>query len=100
MSIKESEIEKRSLEWLKNRCPDSMAIKLQSFTKANAPDQMVIVKGVVFFVEFKSPGKKPRESQLLYHDKMRKAGAKVYVVDSLGDFINALNHAFPGWYSA
>lgn len=35
-----------------------------------------------FFVELKAPGQKPRAEQLRIHEKLRKLGAKVYVIDS------------------
>ena len=47
-----------------------------------APDLLIFARGGIW-VETKAPGKKPRENQLLEHEKMRNAGMLVYVVDSI-----------------
>lgn len=50
---------------------------------SGVPDRVYIRKGVVLFVEFKATGKKPRKLQIYVINKMIKAGAKVYVIDSI-----------------
>lgn len=47
-----------------------------------APDLLIFARGGIW-VETKAPGKKPRENQLLEHEKMKKAGMLVYVIDSI-----------------
>jgi len=48
------------------------------------PDQIFITpKGEVIFVEFKRNGAKPTAGQHREHDKLRKQGCFVYVVDSV-----------------
>lgn len=47
-----------------------------------APDLLIFARGGIW-VETKAPGKKPRENQLLEHEKMRDAGMYVYVIDSI-----------------
>jgi len=51
-----------------------------------APDRIVMLPGHdVVFVEVKSATGKVRASQLAFHEKMRKAGGKVYVLRSKED---------------
>lgn len=47
-----------------------------------APDQLVMLPGVHFWIELKAQGEKPRPVQLMEHEAMRKAGCRVYVADS------------------
>jgi len=49
--------------------------------RKDAPDR-VLMKGVTLWVEAKATGEVPRPSQLREHERMRKAGQLVYVVDS------------------
>ena len=37
----------------------------------------------IVFVEFKAPGKKPTKLQAHTHEKLRKQGYEVYVIDSI-----------------
>ncbi len=60
-----------------------IAIKLNPIGFAGLPDRMVLLpNGIIFFVETKAPGKKPRPLQLSVHIKLIKLGFKVYVIDS------------------
>lgn len=47
-----------------------------------APDLLIFARGGIW-VETKAPGKKPRENQILEHEKMRDGGMKVYLIDSI-----------------
>ena len=50
---------------------------------AGAPDLFVMLWGSHFWIECKSPGKFPRETQLREHEVMRETGGcKVFVADS------------------
>lgn len=51
--------------------------------RIGAPDLMVLLPGVHFWIEVKRPGEKPRPAQLREHDKMRSAGCLVYIADSI-----------------
>lgn len=51
--------------------------------RIGAPDRVFIRAGRTVWIEFKAPGKVPRRSQTLEHDRMREAGAEVYVADSV-----------------
>ncbi len=51
--------------------------------RRGAPDRLVMFPGVLVWVELKRPGAKPRIQQLLEHERMRRMGQTVLVVDSL-----------------
>lgn len=51
----------------------------------SVPDDIFLAPGgLVFFIEFKAPGKKPSQKQLLEHGELRIRGFKVFVVDNIG----------------
>jgi hypothetical protein len=50
--------------------------------RIGAPDRVFIKGGRVVWIEFKAPGKAPRRSQVLEHDRMRAAGAEIHWCDS------------------
>ncbi len=57
------------------------------------PDRLVLLPGgVVFFVEVKSTGKKPTPVQKLVHEKLRRLGFTVHVIDSLEQLNTILNN--------
>ena len=47
------------------------------------PDRIFMRDGVVFFIEFKSPGQKPSRLQECVHRRIREQGIDVYVVDGI-----------------
>ena len=49
------------------------------------PDDIFIRNGVVIFIEFKRPGGELRPQQVKRIREMREHGAKVHVIDNLGD---------------
>lgn len=52
--------------------------------RANAPDRLVMLPGRrATWVELKAPGKKPTAQQVREHNRMRRMGELVEVVDSL-----------------
>lgn len=52
--------------------------------RTGAPDRVFFMLGCdIFFIEFKAPGEKLRPDQEAEIAKLRKAGATVYVVDSI-----------------
>lgn len=60
-----------------------MCIKLLSFHLLGLPDRLCIFpKGKVVFVETKTTKQKPRKIQLFMHDKIRKLGFRVEVIDT------------------
>lgn len=57
--------------------------KFNSPARAAVPDRMYIMKGVIYFIEFKAEGKKPTTSQIREHTKLRENGAVVFVIDNI-----------------
>lgn len=59
------------------------ALKLLALHVVGIPDRICLLPGGrVFFAEVKTTGKKPEKIQLIWHEKLRKIGFEVYVVDS------------------
>ena len=48
-----------------------------------APDYMFLYCSTVFFIEFKAPNQRPRKYQEYMHDRIRKQGFEVYVIDNI-----------------
>lgn len=60
-----------------------ICIKMTSVSFNGLPDRLVILpKGIMFFVEVKTTGQKPRPLQLAAIKKLENVGVKVYVADS------------------
>ena len=89
--MREARIEKYladKTEQYKGKC-----IKCSSFGFNGLPDRMVLMKGRVYFVELKAPGKKTRKLQAYVHDLFRSHGVPVYVIDTMkgvDDFIDEI----------
>jgi hypothetical protein len=64
--------------------------KCQWASRIGAPDRVFIKGGRTVWIEFKDEGKVPRLSQTLEHDRMRAAGAEVYVCDKASDALQIL----------
>lgn len=79
--MRESVIEKnlvRQVEIL-----GGITYKLSPIGRANKPDRLVMLPGgKVIFVECKRPGEKPRAGQVREHERLRKLGFRVEVLDS------------------
>lgn len=56
--------------------------KLRWEGRVGAPDYLILCDGRAFFVETKSPGEKPRPSQLAEFARLEKCGFPVAVVDT------------------
>jgi hypothetical protein len=54
------------------------------------PDRIVILNGVVAFVELKAPGKYPRVLQRYRHDQLRQNKQLVYIIDNKADADNMM----------
>lgn len=60
-----------------------LCLKFISASMRGLPDRIVLFSGGrILFVELKVPGKKPRAEQLRLHERLKKLGVKVYVIDS------------------
>lgn len=69
--------------------------KVQWIGRVGAPDRLVMLPDSWFtreqctsfthtiWVELKAPGEKPRTSQLREHERMRRMGQRVVVIDSI-----------------
>ncbi len=78
--MRESQIENHLIKELKKLGIETR--KVQWLGRAGAPDRLILAQGGIY-VELKAPGKLPRENQLREHIKMRAAGMRVEVIDSL-----------------
>jgi len=70
-----------------------LCYKFRSPANASVPDRIVILAGLVVFVEVKSTGCKPTKAQAAEHEKIRSANGKVLVIarpSELDKFINYL----------
>ena len=61
-----------------------LCIKLLTYQFTGLPDRMCLFPGgTVVFVELKTTGEKPRKIQTNIHNKLRKLGFRVEVIDSI-----------------
>lgn len=89
--IKESEKVIESLLTSTVELHKGWCIKFLPFLLIGFPDRIVLLPGgVIFFAELKSTGKKPKEIQLERHERLRRLGFKVYVIDSTEKVIQTL----------
>lgn len=57
--------------------------KLSPIGRINKPDRLVMLPGgKIIFVECKRPGEQPRQGQLREHERLRKLGFRIEVLDS------------------
>lgn len=75
----ESKIETYLKEQIKNI--GGLCYKWKS-TVNGVPDQIVIFKGNIHFIEVKRPGEKPRANQVHVHSQINKQDVPVYTVDT------------------
>jgi hypothetical protein len=60
-----------------------MAIKLNPIGMAGLPDRLVLLPDAkIIFAEVKRPGGQPRKLQTVIHNRLRKLGFRVEVVDN------------------
>lgn len=89
---KEVDVEARLCDKVKRH--GGMCIKLLSFHVTGLPDRMCLLPGGnVYFVELKTTGEKPRKSQVAIHNKFKRLGFPVMVIDSkkgVDDFIDKI----------
>ena len=79
--MSEKEIENHLVRKVKNK--KGIAYKFTSPGNSGVPDRLCLLpNGKIFFVELKSPGKKPRVLQENQIRKITALGQRVYVVDS------------------
>ena len=69
-----------------------LCLKMNSITMKGLPDRLVLLPhGKMFFAELKAPGRKPRPEQVRVHEKLRRRGFDVYVIDSRAAVKEILN---------
>ena len=85
--MSEKQLEKRLVFWCSKN--NYMCIKLLSTFIKGLPDRMIIGDNrTVEFVEFKSTGMKLRRVQVYIHEKLKKYGFTVYIIDSIDSLEN------------
>lgn len=57
--------------------------KVKWIGRNGAPDRLVMLPGKTLFVELKAPGEKVKPHQHREHERMRKMGQRVVVIDSI-----------------
>lgn len=84
--MRESEIEKHLVKRLS--ALGVFVRKLRFIANNGAPDRLIYAMGGIY-VELKAPGKNLRPNQRLEHRRMRAAGMRVEVIDSI-EMVDAL----------
>ena len=103
--MKEADIEQRVCYYAKTRY-GMLTDKFTSPNRRSVPDRLFcLCGGRTFFIEFKSPGKKPTAQQHRDHERRRALGHHVYVVDDVETGKQIIDYeavcaAFSGTYSA
>jgi hypothetical protein len=78
--MRESTIENYLVERVKTMGGECR--KLKWIGRHGAPDRLVMLNGKAIFIELKAPGEKCRPHQIREHERMRRMGQRVEVVDS------------------
>lgn len=78
----ESKIEKKLVSMVRKH--GGHCLKFVSPGNAGVPDRIVMMPhGWLHFVELKAPGEKPRALQIAVHDRFKRLGFPVTVIDSM-----------------
>lgn len=94
--MSEKEIENYLVRKIKNK--KGIAYKFTSPGNSGVPDRICMLpNGKIFFVELKSPGKKPRALQVNLIRKITNLGQRVYVVDSKEMVDRVLENELLSW---
>jgi hypothetical protein len=87
--VKESKVEDFFVEQRKR---GGEVRKVKWLGRAHAPDRLALLPGKHFYAELKAPGKSARAGQQREHMRMRFAGCKVYVLDTIEAIKNLFYH--------
>ena len=79
--MRESEIEQHLVELVKQLGGEVR--KAAWIGRRGAPDRVVMLPGKTIWVELKAPGEKCKPHQTREHERMRKMGQRVEVIDSI-----------------
>lgn len=74
----ESKIQKNIMDKVKKA--GGLAYKLHTTTVSGLPDLMILIDGLVFYVEVKQPGGVVSKRQKYIHEKFRSVGHEVYIL--------------------
>jgi len=80
-AMRESDIEKYLVERVKAMGGEVRKVKW--IGRNGAPDRLVMLPDRTVWVELKAPGQKCRPHQIREHERMRRMGQTVVVIDSL-----------------
>lgn len=80
-AMRESDIETYLVKQVKAKGGECR--KLKWIGRNGAPDRIVMLPGKVLWVELKAPGEKAKPHQVREHNRMRRMGQCVEIVDSL-----------------
>ena len=78
--MRESEIEKYLVHC--TRRAGGEVRKVKWIGRRGAPDRVVMLPGLMLWVELKAPGEKAQPHQQREHERMRRMGQRVEVIDS------------------
>lgn len=82
-SVLESDVEKPVCDYARDKY-NMLAEKFTSPGRRSVPDRLFTTEhGVMFFIEFKAPGKEPTKNQAEDHDKRRNRDVRVFVIDNV-----------------
>lgn len=87
--IRERDIEAKAVKLAKDN--GWLTYKFVSPSQRGVPDRIFIKDGIVVFIEFKAPGKKPTALQAATIKKMQAQGCEVHVCDSVEGAVDALS---------
>ena len=87
--MRESIIEKKVSDYAISK--GWLVYKFSSPNTRAVPDKIFMRKGVVFFIEFKAPGKLPTKLQLKNHQRISDHGVSVFVIDDIGKGIELVD---------
>ena len=79
--MRESLIEKKVSDYATEQ--GWLVYKFSSPGSRAVPNKIYMKAGKVFFIEFKSPGKKPTKLQLKTHERIKAQGISVFVIDDI-----------------
>lgn len=84
-------IERKLVEQVKLN--EGLCIKLLCDQFIGLPDRLCLLpNGKLVFVELKTTGKKPRRIQTVVHNKLRKLGFRVEVIDTTAKVIELIEN--------
>ena len=78
--MRESQIERHLVKRVKELGGEVR--KVQWIGRRGAPDRLAMQPGRTLWVELKAPGEKAKPHQVREHERMRKMGQRVEIVDS------------------